>query len=74
METHIRVTYTLIDLATGATIKSAVEPIEVTYASTNQPYAGVAAQEDAEQRGADEAADRITSIWLSSSFANRAKP
>ena len=72
-ETHIRVSYELIELATGQTIKAAVEPIEVTYASTNQPYAGVSAQQNAEERAADEAAQRIR-IDLGVFFANRAKP
>lgn len=71
-ETHVRVSYDLIELATGKTIKSDVEPVEVTYGSTNQPYAGVAAQENAEERAADEAAQRIR-IDLGVFFANRAK-
>jgi LPS-assembly lipoprotein len=72
-EGHVRVTYELVDLSTGKTIKSDVDPVEVTYASTNQPYAGVAAQEDSEQRAADEAAQRIRTD-LAVFFANRAKP
>jgi len=72
-ETHLRVTYQLIELSTGKTIKSDVVPVEVTYASTNQPYAGVAAQQDAEQRAAADAADRIR-LELAVFFAGRAKP
>jgi LPS-assembly lipoprotein len=72
-ESHLRVTYDLIDLSSGKTIRSGVEPVEVTYASTTQPYAGVAAQQDAEQRAADEAAQRIR-IDLAVFFANQAKP
>ena len=72
-EGQLRVTYDLIDLSTGKTIKSDVVPVEVTYASTTQPYAGIAAQEDSEQRAADEAAQRMR-IDLAVFFANRAKP
>jgi LPS-assembly lipoprotein len=72
-ESHLRVTYELIDLTSGKTIKSDVEPVEVTYASTSQPYAGLAAQQDAEQRAADEAAQRIRTD-LAVFFANRATP
>ena len=72
-ESQLRVTYSLVDLATGKTIKTDVVPVEATYASTSQPYAGVAAQQDAEQRAADEAAQRIR-IALGVFFADRAKP
>jgi LPS-assembly lipoprotein len=34
-------------------------PVEVTYAATDLPYAGIASQEDAQKRAADEAAERI---------------
>jgi len=72
-ESHIRVAYDLIELSTGKTIKSSVEPVEVTYGSTNQPYAGIEAQQNAEERAADEAAQRIR-IDLGVFFANRAQP
>jgi len=72
-ESQLRVTYSLVDLATGKTIKTDVVPVEATYASTSQPYAGVAAQQEAEQRAADEAAQRIR-IALGVFFADRAKP
>lgn len=60
-ETHITITYHLVELATGKTLKTGVEPIEVTYAIANQPYAGVAAQQDSQERAAAAAADRIRS-------------
>ena len=40
-------------------MKTSSQPVEVTYAATDIPYAGIAAQEDAQQRAADQAADRI---------------
>ena len=72
-ETHVRVTYDLIELSSGKTIKHDVEAVEITYAPTDQPYAGIASQQDAQQRAADEAAQRIR-IDLAVFFANRAKP
>lgn len=72
-ESHLRVTYELIDLATGKTVKSAVEPIEITYAATDQPYAGLSAEQDADQRAAEQAAQRI-GIDLAAYFANPSKP
>jgi LPS-assembly lipoprotein len=58
-EDHVTVGYRLVDIATGRVLKTGSQPVEVTYAATNIPYAGIAAQEDAQQRAADTAADRI---------------
>jgi len=58
-EDNLTVQYRLIDIATGQVLKSNSLPVEVTYAATNVPYAGIAAQEDAQQRAANEAAQRI---------------
>lgn len=61
------VNYTLT--ATGATkpAKSGKVRVEVTYDSADQPYASVAAQQDAQDRAAGEAARRIElelATWL----------
>ena len=72
-EDHLRVTYDLVDISTGKTLKSAVEPIEITYAATQQPYAGLAAEQDAEERAVDQAAQRI-SLDLAAYFAGKSKP
>jgi LPS-assembly lipoprotein len=58
-EDHVTIGYRLSDIATGRVLKTGTQPVEVTYAATNIPYAGIAAQEDAQQRAADTAADRI---------------
>ncbi len=58
-EDNLTVQYRLIDIATGRVMKTNSLPVEVTYAATNVPYAGIAAQEDAQQRAANEAAERI---------------
>jgi LPS-assembly lipoprotein len=72
-EVHVTVTYRLIELSSGQVLKTGVEPVEVSYAETSQPYAGVAAQQDAEVRAASEAADRLRAT-LAVFFANRAPP
>jgi len=69
-ETHVSVTYRLIDLTDGKLLKAGNEPIEVTYAVADQPYAGVAAEQDAQARAASTAADRIR-LDLALYFANR---
>jgi LPS-assembly lipoprotein len=58
-EDHVIVDYRLVEIATGRVMKTGTQPVEVTYAATNIPYAGIAAQEDAQKRAADSAADRI---------------
>jgi len=58
-EDHVTIGYRLIEIATGRVMKTGTQPVEVTYAATNIPYAGIAAQEDAQKRAADQAADRI---------------
>ncbi|QUD86639.1 LPS assembly lipoprotein LptE [Phenylobacterium montanum] len=72
-ETHVTVTYRLIELSSGQVIKTGVEPVEVSYAATAQPYAEVSAQEDAEVRAANEAADRLR-VTLAVFFAGRNRP
>ncbi len=61
--------YTLVDVPSGATAKVGRVRVEVTYDSADQPYASVAAQQDAQDRAAGEAARRIElelATWLAS--------
>ena len=58
-ETHVTVSYQLIDIATGRLVKAGVEPIQVVYDVADQPYAGIAAQQNSQERAANEAAERI---------------
>jgi LPS-assembly lipoprotein len=51
--------YTLTATATGAPVKRGQARVEVTYDSADQPYASIAAQQDAQDRAAAEAARRI---------------
>lgn len=60
--------YALTELKTGALAKKGQVRVEVTYDSADQPYASVAAQQDAQDRAAGEAARRIElelAAWLS---------
>jgi len=65
-------TYALRDTKSQALAKQGQVRVELTYDSADQPYASIAAQQDAQDRAADEAARRIEmelSVWL----ANGAK-
>ena len=58
-ELRLTVSYRLFDAATGALVSAAAEPVYVTYDVADQPYAGVAAHLDGEERAAGEAARLI---------------
>jgi LPS-assembly lipoprotein len=63
----VTTTYVLISLPSGAVAKRGSVHVEVTYDSADQPYASIAAQQDAQQRAATEAARRIqleVAVWL----------
>ena len=65
--------YTLTSIASGAPAKNGRVRVELTYDSADQPYASVAAQQDAQDRAAQEAARRIQ-LELAAWLANGAKP
>jgi LPS-assembly lipoprotein len=59
--------YTLSSLASGAVAKRGRVRVELTYDSADQPYAAIAAQQDAQDRAAAEDARRIQlelATWL----------
>lgn len=59
--------YTLTALPAGTPAKTGRVRVELTYDSADQPYASVAAQQDAQERAAEEAARRIhleLAAWL----------
>jgi LPS-assembly lipoprotein len=58
-ETHVNIDYKLIEIATERVVKEGSTPVQVDYDVADQPYAGIAAQQDSEQRAADEAAQRM---------------
>jgi LPS-assembly lipoprotein len=65
--------YTLASLPSGALAKRGVVRVELTYDSADQPYASIAAQQDAQERAAEEAARRIQ-LELAAWLATGAKP
>ena len=59
--------YTLKSAASGTVAKVGSVRVELTYDSADQPYASIAAQQDAQDRAAEEAARRIElelAVWL----------
>lgn len=64
--------YVLKSAPSGAIARQGTVRVELTYDSADQPYASISAQQDAQDRAADEAARRIElelAVWL----ANGAK-
>jgi LPS-assembly lipoprotein len=68
-EVDVNTTYSLVEIATRKVVTSGVVKINVTYDSADQPYAGVAAEQDGEQRAAEQSAQRIR-LELASYFAS----
>jgi LPS-assembly lipoprotein len=66
-------TYDLLVVPSGALAKRGTVRVELTYDSADQPYASVAAQQDAQDRAAAEAARRIQ-LDLAAWLAEGAKP
>lgn len=72
-ELDLEVSFVLKDAATGKTALSDKVTGQVSYASSDQPYAGVAAEQDGEVRAAAAAAELIR-LRLSQYFAARPTP
>lgn len=70
-ELYLRVSYSLVDAATGQTLTAGVTPVNVSYNAVNDPYAGIVAQQDGQKRAAAEAAQRIR-MELATYFAGQA--
>lgn len=66
-------TYALSARTSGQEVKRGTVRVELTYDSADQPYASVAAQQDAQDRAAEEAARRIQ-LELAAWMADGAKP
>jgi len=58
-ELDLTVTYTLIDVASGKVATTGAVTSDVSYDSTVQPYAGIAARQDTQDRLAADAAQKI---------------
>jgi LPS-assembly lipoprotein len=70
-EAHLIVNYQLTEIGSGKVLKTGSEPVEVSYAASGQPYAGIIAQQDAQKRAADQVAQRIRAS-LGAYFAGQA--
>jgi LPS-assembly lipoprotein len=66
-------TYALTAVPSGALAKRGSVRVELTYDSADQPYASVSAQQDAQDRAAQEAARRIQ-LELAAWLAEGARP
>lgn len=67
--------YTLKSLPSGTVAKTGQVRVELTYDSADQPYASISAQQDAQDRAAEEAARRIElelAVWLANGKAAKA--
>ena len=70
-ELNLTVTYSLVENATGKTLRSGIAPVTVTYESSDAPYAGLSAQTDAQERAVIQAATLVR-LDLSRYFAGEA--
>ena len=69
--------YTLANLPGGDIAKKGRVRVELTYDSADQPYASIAAQQDAEDRGAEQVAQRIQlelAAWMATGEPKASKP
>lgn len=72
-ELDLRVNYDLIENSTGQVLLRGQTVSTVFYAATDAPYAGIAAQQDAQERAASQAAVQIR-LDLSRQFAKASRP
>ncbi len=71
-ELDLTVIYTLIDISTGKVATTGQVSSDVSYDSTVQPYAGIAARQDTQNRLASDAAQKIQvqiAAWLATHAA-----
>ena len=69
-ELSLRVSYSLVDIASGQTVTAGLIPVNISYNAVKDPYAGVVAQQDGQKRAAREAALRLR-LELASYFARQ---
>jgi LPS-assembly lipoprotein len=66
---NLHVTYNLIEVASGKVAHSGAVISDISYDSTDQPYAGIAARQDVQNRLAEDVAQKIEiqiAAWLAS--------
>ena len=69
-ELRLRVSYSLLDIASGKTITAGRVPVNISYNAVDDPYAGIVAQQDVQKRAAAEASQRIR-LEIADYFAGR---
>lgn len=69
-ELTVVIAYTLTEIATGTTLHTGEETVLISYDAVDAPYAGIAAQQNSQERAAAEAARRIR-LNLAEYFAGR---
>jgi LPS-assembly lipoprotein len=73
IELDLRVTYNLVENATGRSLLRGQTASTVFYDATEAPYAGIAAQQDAQERAVSQTAVQIR-LDLSRQFAKASRP
>ena len=71
-EFDLKVEYTLTDLSSGAVVHKGAVFSNLSYDSATQPYAGIAAAEDVQNRLASDAAQKVSvqvGAWLANQHA-----
>ena len=66
---NLRVTYNLIEVSSGKVAHTGSVISDISYDSTDQPYAGIAARQDVQNRLAEDVAQKIevqVAAWLAS--------
>ncbi|MGH6956683.1 MAG: LPS assembly lipoprotein LptE [Caulobacteraceae bacterium] len=66
-ELDLKVIYTLIDISTGKAVDTGAVVSNLSYDSVSQPYAGIAASQDVQDRLASDAAQKIevrVAAWM----------
>jgi len=58
-EVRLEANYVLTEVGTGRTVLRGSRPVNLTYDTTAQPYAGIVAQQDSQRRAADQVAEII---------------
>ena len=72
-EFDLKVVYTLTDLSTGKTVHTGTVFSNLSYDSAEQPYAGIAAAEDVQNRLASDAAQKVSvqvAAWMANQHAS----
>jgi LPS-assembly lipoprotein len=68
-ELDLKVTYNLVEISSGKVAHTGTVISDVSYDSTDQPYAGIAARQDVQNREAEDIAQKIEvqiAAWLAS--------